>query len=77
MHKNMGDSDSMLRVAMVTVLLVAAGAVTSVPGEIGLIILAALLLYTALAQWCPLYALLRIDTRAGPRGTPPPSAGRS
>ncbi|HUL01764.1 MAG TPA: DUF2892 domain-containing protein [Gemmatimonadales bacterium] len=71
MRKNVGDGDSVIRVMIGLVLLfAAAGVLNLVVVSMGLVFVAVLLLYTALTEWCPLYSLLGINTRANRPGKP-------
>ena len=77
MRKNVGDGDSVLRVIIgLGLLLAAAGAMHWAIVSIALVVVAMLLLYTALTQWCPLYKVLGINTRARGGGMPSGSTGR-
>ena len=76
MRKNVGDGDSVIRVMIgLALLFAAAGVMQWVALSMGLVVLAVLLLYTALTEWCPLYTWLGINTRARHGGTSGPAAG--
>ena len=76
MQKNVGDRDSVIRMMLgIGALLIAAGLMQWVLASIAFIILAMLLLYTALTEWCPLYTWLGINTREGHGGTQGGAAG--
>jgi hypothetical protein len=76
MQKNVGDRDSVIRMmAGIGALLIAAGLMQWVLASIAFIILAMLLLYTALTEWCPLYTWLGINTRERHGGTHGGTAG--
>ena len=63
MKPNVGDRDSVIRaMAGLALLLAAAGLLQWPLLSAAVLILAVLLLYTALTEWCPLYALLGIST---------------
>ena len=69
MKKNVGDGDSVIRVMLgLALLFVAAGLLQWVVVSMGLVVVAVLLLYTALTEWCPLYSWLGINTRATHHG---------
>ena len=78
MRKNVGDGDSVIRVMIgLALLFAAAGVMHLVVVSMGLVVVAVLMLYTALTEWCPLYALLGINTRANHPGRPGGVAGHS
>ncbi len=65
MHRNMGTVDRAVRaflVAPVAVVAALAAGAGTVPGVV-LLVVAAIMLATAAVGFCPLYALLRLDTR--------------
>jgi hypothetical protein len=72
MRKNVGNGDSVVRVCVALVLLfAAAGMLQWVIASMALVVVAVMLLYTALTEWCPLYDWLGINTRekhGGPSG---------
>lgn len=78
MRKNVGSLDSAIRAMIALALLLAAGASIQWPVvSVACVLVALLLVRTALTGWCPLYALLGIDTRGGDAGghaTAPPKA---
>jgi hypothetical protein len=78
MRKNVGSLDSAIRGMIALALLLAAGAFIQWPVVSVACVLVSLLLFrTALTAWCPLYALLGIDSRggdAGGRTAAPPKA---
>ena len=63
MSKNVGDLDSAIRAMVGLALLLAAASATQWPVvSVVCVLLSLLLLWTALAGSCPLYALLGINT---------------
>jgi hypothetical protein len=69
MRKNVGSLDSAIRAMIALALLLAAGASIQWPVVSVACVLVSLMLFrTALTGWCPLYALLGIDTRGGDAG---------
>ena len=69
---NVGSLDSAIR-AMIALALVLGGGASihwSVV-SVACVLVALLLCWTALTQWCPLYAVLGIDTRGGDAGGRP------
>lgn len=72
MSTNMSILDRRLRAFLVTPAMVAAGALVGPAGvwAIVLYVLAAVMVATAAAGFCPLYALLRLDSRGKRRPLP-------
>jgi len=69
MRKNVGSLDSAIRAMIALAVLLAAGASIQWPVVSVACVLVSLMLFrTALTGWCPLYALLGIDTRGGDAG---------
>lgn len=63
MQKNIGQIDATIRIIL-GVLIIAIGlANSSIFGVIGIIPI-----FTALVKWCPLYTILKIDTRCSKDG---------
>lgn len=66
MAKNMGTLDRLIR-GLVVAPAAAVGAIAlgaGTPAGVVLLIVAAIMLATALVGWCPLYTLFRVTTRA-------------
>jgi hypothetical protein len=69
MKINVGSLDSAIRAMIALALLLGAGAlIDSLVVSFACVLVALLLAWTALSEWCPLYALLGIDTRGGDAG---------
>jgi len=69
MRKNVGSLDSAIRAMIALAVLLAAGASIQWPVVSVACVLVSLMLFrTALTGWCPLYALLGINTRGGDAG---------
>ncbi len=76
MRKNVGSLDSAIRAMVALALLLAAGATSQwLVLSVACVIVALVLVRTALNQSCPLYTLLGIETQGG-RGGGPPAARR-
>ena len=71
MKRNMGSGDKFLRVSFAVLigLLFSSGVITGTLGVV-LLIVAGILILTSLVGFCPLYALLGVNTR-GPKKTKP------
>jgi hypothetical protein len=71
MRQNVGSLDSAIRAMIALALLLGAGAsIHWLVVSVACVLVALLLVGTALAGWCPLYALLGIDSRRGDAGGP-------
>jgi hypothetical protein len=72
MRKNVGSLDSAIRAMIALALLLGAGATSQwIVVSVVCVLVALLLVRTALTQWCPLYPFLGIDTRGSDAGGRP------
>lgn len=66
MGQNVGSLDSAIRAMLGVALLLGAGASIQWPVvSVACVVISLFLVRTTLTAWCPLYALLGIDTRDG------------
>lgn len=72
--RNLAAWEQSVRIAAGVIMLVLGWTLWSTPWMLVLRVLALYPLITGIVGWCPIYALLRLDSRSHPRRRPPPDS---